>query len=85
MKTASKKQIGLECGIADVVDMAGVCEMLMELLRDNERSAAELNITAKQAAEHLAYWRDAVSFAILHLKTMTKDLQKKYYAETAKD
>jgi hypothetical protein len=44
--------------------------------------AAELEITAKQAADHLAYWRDAASFAVLHLKGMTLDLKKQYYAST---
>jgi hypothetical protein len=56
--------------------MANVCVMLMEVLEKNERSAAELEITAKQAADHLAYWRDAASFAVLHLKVMTTALKK---------
>jgi hypothetical protein len=54
--------------------------MLMEILEKNERGAATLEITAKQAAEHLAYWRDAASFAVLHLKGMTTALKEQYYA-----
>jgi hypothetical protein len=62
--------------------MANVCVMLMDVLEKNERSAAELEITAKQAADHLAYRRDAASFAVLHLKGMTLDMKKQYYAST---
>jgi hypothetical protein len=62
--------------------MANVCVMLMEDLERNERSTKDLEITAKQAAESLAYWRDAASFAVLHLKGMTMALKKQYYANT---
>jgi hypothetical protein len=80
-KTPSDK-VDLESEICDVADMANVCVMLTEVLERNERSTAELEITAKQAAEHLAYWRDAASFAVLHLKIMTTALKKQYYAST---
>jgi hypothetical protein len=43
-------------------------------------STAEMEITAKQAADSLAYWRDAVSFSVLHLKGMTIALKNQYYA-----
>ena len=80
-KTPSDK-VDLESEICDVADMASVCVMLMDALEKNERSAAGLEITAKQAADHLAYWRDAASFAVLHLKIMTTALKKQYYAST---
>ena len=34
-----------------------------------------------QAVEAVAYWRDAATFAALHLKGMTHSLKKQYYAE----
>jgi hypothetical protein len=62
--------------------MANVCVMLMDVLEKNERSAAEMAITAKQAAASLGYWREAVSFSVLHLKGMTTALKRQYYAST---
>jgi len=76
-KTPSDK-IDLESAICDVDDMANVCVMLMEILEKNETSAAGLEITAKQAADHLAYWREAAFFAVLHLKGMTNALKETY-------
>ena len=44
-----------------------------------------MNLSAKQAADATAYWRDAVTFAALHLKGMTRSLQKQDYAEIERD
>ena len=60
--------------------MANICMMPMEVLEREERSTAKMEITAKQAADSLAYWRDAVSFSVLHLKGMTIALKKQYFA-----
>jgi hypothetical protein len=50
-------------------------------LEKNECSTAKLEkVTAKQAIDHLAYYRGAASFAVLHLKGMTTALKKQYYA-----
>ena len=47
-------QVDLESAICDVAAMANVCVLLMEALEKNERSTANMEITAKQAAGHLA-------------------------------
>ena len=75
-----KEELHLEAAICDIDDIANVCVMLMDILEKNERSAAKMKITAKQAAEHLAYWRDAVSFSVLHLSGMTRAFKKQYLA-----
>jgi hypothetical protein len=73
------EQVDLESAICDVADMANLCLMLMDLLEKNERSTAKHEkVAAKQALDHLAYYRDAASFAVLHLNGMTTALKKQY-------
>jgi hypothetical protein len=78
----AKTLADIETEICAVAAMANVCDMLMEALEENARSTAERDISAKQAEDHLAYWRDAVAFAVLHLKGMTAALEKRCYAST---
>jgi hypothetical protein len=75
------EQVDLESAICDVADMANICLMLMDILEKNERLTAKYEkVTAKQALEHLAYYRGAASFAVLHLKGMTTALKRQYLA-----
>jgi hypothetical protein len=73
------EQVDLESAICDVADMANICLMLMDLLERNACSTSNLEkVTAKQALDHLAYYRGAASFAVLHLNGMTTALKKQY-------
>ena len=76
-----KKEFDLESAICDVDDMANVCAILMGILETNERGIAEMGTTAKGAIDYLAYWRDAVSFSVLHLNGMTSALKEQYLAD----
>jgi hypothetical protein len=78
----AKTLADIETEICDVAAMANVCDMLMQALEENARSTAKREITAKQAEDNLAYWRDAAAFAVLHLKGMTAALEKQYYGST---
>ena len=78
----AKTLADIETEICDVAAMANVCDMLMQALEENARSTAKWDITAKQAEDTLAYWRDAAAFAVLHLKGMTAALEKRCYAST---
>jgi hypothetical protein len=73
------KQVDLESAICDVADMANVCLTVFDVMQKNERSTAEMDVSAKQAAEGLAYWRDIASFSVLHLKVMAEELKRQYY------
>lgn len=71
----------LESAVCDVDDMANVAQILIEKADKEAAAAAEMDVSAKSAAKAVAYWRDAATFAVLHLKGMTVDLKKQYYAE----
>jgi hypothetical protein len=75
-----KEEIDLESAICDIADMANVCVMVMDALERNDCSIAEMAMSAKAAAEYLAYWREMASFSVLHLKGMTIALKKQFYA-----
>jgi hypothetical protein len=77
---AKSNAANLESPICDVASMAEVCVILMQVLEREELASAKMEITAKQAADSLDYWREAVSFSVLHLKGMISDLKKQYYA-----
>jgi hypothetical protein len=81
-----KRDLGdLESAVCDVDEMANVVQILMEKADKEAAAAAEMNVSAKAAAGAVAYWRDAATFAALHLKGMTIRLRKQYYAEIEKD
>jgi hypothetical protein len=71
----------LESAVCDVADMATVAQILLDKADKEAAAAAEMDISAQSAAKAVAYWRDAATFAVLHLKGMTVDLRKQYYAE----
>jgi nitrogen regulatory protein PII-like uncharacterized protein len=76
----TSERVDLESAICDIADMANVCVILMGVLEESEIASAKQEVSAKQALNGLAYWRDAVSFSVLHLKGMTIALKKQYLA-----
>jgi hypothetical protein len=48
-----KEELSLEAAICDIDDMANVCVMLVDILEKNERSAANMKMRQKQAAERI--------------------------------
>jgi hypothetical protein len=71
----------LESAVCGVDDMANLAQILIDIADKESAAAAEMDMSAKSAAIAVAYWRDAATFAVLHLKGMTMDLRKQYYAE----
>jgi hypothetical protein len=71
----------LESAVCDVADMATVAQILLEKADKEAAAVADMNVSAKGAAKAVAYWRDAATFAVLHLKSMTVALREQYYAE----
>ena len=69
----------LEGAICDVNDMANVAQILIDKADKEIAAAAELGVSAKSAFRATAYWRDAATFAVLHLKRMTGSLRKDFY------
>ena len=70
------ERVDLESAICDVADMADVCVILMRVLEQSEIASAKQDVSAQQALDGVAYWRDAVSFSVLHLKGMTAALKE---------
>lgn len=69
----------LESAVCDVADMASVVQILIDKADKEAAAAADMNLSAKSAAQAVAYWRDAATFAVLHLKGMIVRLRKDFY------
>jgi hypothetical protein len=78
MNSEQSKAFGdLESPICDLVDMAEVCDTLMEDYQENARAAAGLSVSARLAIPQLERSRDLVSFTVLQVSILARGLEGK--------